>query len=83
MLKFTGKTIEEHQALTIERYDALLTCDIGGVYIMPVLQGYAPEDYVRHIGMYGDCLAPSMWVDVGSVCKRNGDPRAIERACSR
>lgn len=79
MLAITGKTIEEHQHMTIERYDALRTCDVGGVYIMPVLQGYAPEDYVRHIAMYGDRLARGMWVGVGSVCKRNGDPRAIER----
>lgn len=79
MLKITGKTIEEHQQLTIERYDALLACDTGGVYIIPVLQGYAPSDYVRHIEMYGDRLKHGMWVGVGSVCKRNGDPRAIER----
>lgn len=79
MLAITGKTIEEHQQLTIERYDALLKCDTGGVYIIPVLQGYAPEDYVRHVEMYGDRLKPGMWVGVGSVCKRNGDPRAIER----
>jgi hypothetical protein len=79
MLKLTGKTILEHQQLTIERYDALLQCDVGGVYIMPVLQGYAPKDYVRHIEMYGDRLKQGVWVGVGSVCKRNGDPRAIER----
>lgn len=79
MLAITGKTIPEHQALTIERYDQLVACDTGDVYIMPVLQGYAPEDYVRHIEMYGDRLKQGMWVGVGSVCKRNGDPRAIER----
>lgn len=78
MLKITGKTIPEHQRLTIERYDALIACDTGGVYIMPVLQGYSPQDYVAHIRMYGDRLKPGMWVGVGSVCKRNGDPAAIE-----
>jgi hypothetical protein len=79
MLKITGKTIPEHQRLTIERYDALRACDTGGVHIMPVLQGYAPDDYARHIEMYGDRLAPGMWVGVGSVCKRNGNPAAIVR----
>ncbi len=74
MLAITGKTILEQQALTVERYDALLACNTGGVYIMPVLQGY-----VRHIEIYGDRLKHGMWVGVGSVCKRNGDPRAIER----
>lgn len=78
MLAITGLTIEEHQRLTIERYDALTACDLGGVYLMPVLQGYAPADYVRHIEMYGERLKPGAWVGVGSVCKRNGDPAAIE-----
>ena len=78
MLKITGLTVEEHQRLTVERYDALLACDLGGVYLMPVLQGYTPEEYVAHIAMYGDRLTPGMWVGVGSVCKRNGDARQIE-----
>jgi hypothetical protein len=46
-------------------------------HVMPVLQGFAPQDYVNHIRMYGDRLKPGMWVGVGSVCKRQGDPRAI------
>lgn len=78
MLKLTGMTVEQHQRLTVERYDALMACDLGGVYLMPVLQGYTPADYVRHIEMYGDRLAHGAWVGVGSVCKRNGDPAAIE-----
>lgn len=78
MLKITGKTIEEHQHLTIQRYDELLSCDTKNVYIMPVLQGYAPSDYVSHVKQYGDRLSYGAWVGVGSVCKRNGDPRAIE-----
>lgn len=28
--------------------------------------------------MYGDRLTFGQWVGVGSVCKRNGDPRMIE-----
>lgn len=79
MLKITGLTIPEHQRLTVERYDQLVACDTGGVYIMPVLQGYDPVDYVRHIEMYGERLAPGAWVGVGSVCKRNGNPAAILR----
>ncbi|WP_250507636.1 hypothetical protein [Caballeronia sp. GAFFF3] len=74
----TGLSVEIHQQLTIERYDALMQCDVGGVYILPVLQGYDPSDYARHIEMYGDRLKHGAWVGVGSVCKRNGDPRAIE-----
>lgn len=78
MLAKTGLTIQDHQRLTIERYDALLHCDTGGVYIMPVLQGYDPQDYVAHIRQYGNRLGCGAWVGVGSVCKRNGDPKAIE-----
>lgn len=77
MLEKTGLTVAEHQRLTIERYDALLTCDTG-VYIMPVLQGYAPSDYATHVSAYGDRLSRGAWVGVGSVCKRNSNPGAIE-----
>lgn len=77
MLTKTGLTIAEHQRLTVERYDALVACDTGGVYIMPVLQGYAPADYVSHVRQYGDRLAHGAWVGVGSVCKRNSNPMAI------
>lgn len=77
ILEKTGLSVEEHQRLTIERYDALLDEDTG-VPIIPVLQGFAPADYVRHIDMYGDRLAHGAWVGVGSVCKRNGNIGAIE-----
>lgn len=78
MLQITGLTIAEHQRLTIERYDALAACDTGGIYIMPVLQGYRPEDYQAHLATYGDRLALGAWVGVGSVCKRNGKISVIE-----
>lgn len=83
MLAKTGMTIEQHQQLTIERYDALLAALerlFGGAVpfpVVPVLQGYSPSDYVRHLVAYGDRLKPGMWVGVGSVCKRNGTPEAI------
>lgn len=76
MLKKTGLTIADHQRLTVERYDALVACNTG-VYIMPVLQGYAPADYVAHIKQYGKRLAKGAWVGVGSICKRNGNVKAI------
>lgn len=75
-LKRTGMAVADHQRLTIERYDALLDRDTG-VYIMPVLQGYAPEEYVSHLRQYGERLKPGMWVGVGSVCKRNTSPCEI------
>lgn len=78
MLERTGMTVAMHQQLTIDRYDALLAEDLGGKYLLPVLQGYAPSDYVRHLRMYGQRIQRGQWVGVGSVCKRNGDPRAVE-----
>jgi len=83
MLAKTGLTVAEHQRLTIERYDALLAA-LRDLFdgptpfpIMPVLQGFTPEEYIVHLRAYGDRLAPGMWVGVGSVCKRQGDPAAI------
>jgi len=75
ILEKTGLTIADHQRLTIERYDAIQAKT--SVFIMPVLQGFAPDDYVAHISAYGARLKFGMWVGVGSVCKRNGDPSAI------
>jgi hypothetical protein len=83
MLAKTGLSVADHQRLTVERYDALVA-ELDRLFegecpfpVMPVLQGYAPADYVRHVEMYGDRLNLGMWVGVGSVCKRNGDPAAI------
>lgn len=77
ILKITGLTVAEHQRLTIERYDALRAADTGGVYILPVLQGFEPGEYVDHLRAYGDRLAPGAWVGVGSVCKRNCTPDQV------
>lgn len=76
MLAKTGLTIADHQRLTIERYDALRACGLP-FPIMPVLQGFAPSDYVQHVVDYGDRLTAGMWVGVGSVCKRNGSPDQV------
>lgn len=78
ILERTGKTIREHQLLTVDRYDALVRYIGGRAPIMPVLQGYEPAEYVRHVLDYGARLAFGSWVGVGSVCKRNASPRAIE-----
>ena len=74
VLQRTGLTVAEHQRLTVERYVALLSCDTAGISIMPVLQGYEPNEYVDHIRQYGPLLTKGMWVGVGSVCKRNAKP---------
>src|SRR4029077_19033321 len=76
----TGLSVLRHQQKSIERYDALLgelrkvVCETP---ILPVLQGYAPSDYARHVEMYGERLDPGAWVGLGSVCKRNGSLSSI------
>lgn len=71
----TGLSVREHQRRTVERYAELR--DLTPHYVMPVVQGYAPEEYAQHVAEYGALLAPGAWVGVGSVCKRSGDPGAI------
>jgi hypothetical protein len=77
--KHTGitYTIADHQRATITRYDRILRAVAGAAYVLPVLQGYLPEQYAAHLDQYGDRLAAGAWVAVGSVCKRNGNPREI------
>jgi hypothetical protein len=76
ILAKTGKTVLEHQALTIERYLALKPL-IQTAYLMPVLQGFKPEEYAFHARQYKNILNYNQWVGVGSVCKRNSDIGSI------
>lgn len=76
-------TVADHQRLTIERYDALLEelhKLFGGAipfHVLPVIQGFSPNDYATHVRTYGGRLRHGMWVGVGSVCKRQGDPSLV------
>lgn len=79
MLKKTGLTIPVHQQLTIERYIQLRAEVESRIHLLPVLQGFDPQDYVQHIRSYGNLLTRGMWVGVGSICKRNGDPKSLIR----
>lgn len=76
----TGLDIPSHQRLTVHRYDRLLEeLDNPPVPIIPVLQGYEPQDYISHIRQYGQRLIQGMWVGVGSVCKRNSSPELVRQ----
>ena len=75
MLAKTGFTVREHQQLTIERYQQLR--NLIEVPLMPVLQGTSMHQYLEHIKLYGKLLTDKMWVGVGSVCRRNAHPTAI------
>lgn len=71
MLAKTGKSIEEHQRLTIE--NTLRLWNDEGERVVPVLQGWQITDYWRHADMYaaaGIDLKTCPTVGVGSVCRR-------------
>lgn len=76
ILGITGKTVQEHQDLTIQSYIEISRQ--SSAYILPVLQGFEPAEYVSHVRSYSNLLKPGQWVGVGSVCKRNGNPDAVE-----
>lgn len=69
----TGLSVAEHQARTLESFYTLTR--LTTVPILPVLQGYAPAEYVQHLRAYR--FPHGQWVGVGSVCKRNGSPQTI------
>lgn len=77
ILEKTGLDIAVHQRLTISRYDAIVHLVRGASYIMPVLQGFSGDEYVKHLKDYGSRITHGAWVGVGSVCKRNSKPAEV------
>lgn len=79
----TGKTVREHQELSIESY--LTLRDLApAMPWMPVLQGWAVDDYLDHVEMYsraGVALADEPRVGVGSVCRRQGTREVLSLFC--
>ena len=72
ILDKTGLTVAEHQRRSVQSY--LDLCDLAPeIPWVPVLQGWAPNDYLRHRAMYADAgvdLAALSTVGLGSVCRR-------------
>jgi hypothetical protein len=80
ILKKTGKTTEEHQRLTIQSYEDLLSLAPDLPWV-PVLQGFLRDDYLRHLDAYlerGHNLFALPTVGVGSVCRRQGMKEATD-----
>ena len=75
ILGITGYSVGLHQEFTISNYQRLKP--LTDVYVMPVLQGYQPREYVDHVRAYGSLLHHGQWVGVGSVCKRNSNPASV------
>ena len=78
MLERTGLSIEDHQQLTTANFLELRTMAADLPFI-PVLQGWQPDDYLRHVEMYesaGVDLAVEPLVGLGSVCRRQASGEA-------
>lgn len=80
MLRKTGRAVREHQALTVASLLRLrhLAPELPW---FPVLQGWEPDDYRRHLDAYaraGIDLTREALVGVGSVCRRQ-NTRALAR----
>lgn len=71
ILRLTKLTVEQHQLLTVQNF--LRLRQELGTLVVPVLQGYRYDDYLRCVEMYdkaGVDLESENIVGLGSVCKR-------------
>ena len=74
----TGKSVEEHQKLTVENY-LELKHRADDLPIIPVIQGWSLDDYLRCVDMFiqaGIDLEKYETVGIGSVCRRQGTGEA-------
>lgn len=72
----TGLSIAEHQHRTVENFLALR--DRLGPLVVPVLQGWEPDDYLVCVALYaaaGVDLASEAVVGLGSICRRHQDAK--------
>jgi len=78
VLERTGKTIKEHQELTVQSYLDLKSI-APDLPWLPVLQGFSFDDYLRHLEMYVNKaidLTKFNRVGIGSICRREGTKEA-------
>ncbi len=72
ILRKTGLTVQTHQDLTTV---SVLELRSMGLPVIPVLQGFSLDDYLRHRDQYeqvGLPLDQEATVGIGSVCRRQG-----------
>ena len=75
----TGKTVLEHQRLTIDSVMTLRQI-LGSNIVIPVLQGSCPSEYLQHVDMYqraGFSLQAEPIVGLGSVARQQDEWTAI------
>lgn len=78
ILEKTGRTVIEHQRLTIDSLRTLRGL-APTIPWAPVVQGWTSDDYVRHVDAYADAgfdLTAEPVVGVGSVCRRQATGQA-------
>ena len=80
MLEKTGKTVQDHQRLTVANFLELRSLECR-VHVIPVIQGWTLSDYEECIRMYereGVDLTRESTVGVGSVCRRQGSQEILD-----
>lgn len=78
MLAGTGLTVADHQALTVTNFLDLR--QRLGDLVIPVLQGWTRDDYLRCADLYAEAgidLGSERIVGVGSVCRRQNTGDAL------
>ena len=81
IIALTGLSVPIHQDLTTTNY-LILRQLLPQLYVMPVIQGFHPQDYAEHTAHLSPYLPPSAWTGVGSLCKRQGTPARISAILS-
>jgi hypothetical protein len=80
VLSRTGKTVLEHQKLTIESWHDLRHRSRGLVQWLPILQGVTSDDYLRHTEMYAESGTPlekEATVGIGAIARRQTDVSVV------
>jgi len=71
-LKKTGKSIQEHQDLSIENQVELLDLSKGEQpTLMGTIQGWTVQDYLSHVDQLRERGALIDYMGIGSVCRRH------------
>jgi hypothetical protein len=79
VLEKTGQDVLEHQKRTLESWHELRRL-APRIPWAPILQGWHPDDYLRHVEMYEDAgtdLAELDVVGVGSIAQRQTSERVV------
>ena len=80
MLSRTGLTITDHQRMTVRNYLELRMVN-SDLPIIPVLQGWARDDYLRCVELYAQAgveLDEYQLVGLGTICRRQDTTEAAQ-----